>query len=144
VDVAGGDLRQAARARQRRVACDPDAIARAGEELDGDPCAAGEGGGDPARGSERLAVAGIADEELPGYEIIAWFALVAPARLPEAIVQRLHEANMKALASPEIKEKFALLGTDVAPMAPAELAKFIQAEVANWAKLVKLAGIQPE
>jgi len=83
-------------------------------------------------------------EELPGYEIIAWFALVAPARLPEAIVQRLHEANMKALASPEIKEKFALLGTDVAPMAPAELAKFIQAEVANWAKLVKLANIQPE
>src|SRR3954466_8708872 len=33
-------------------------------------------------------------EELPGYEIIAWFALVAPAKLPEAIVQRLHEANM--------------------------------------------------
>ena len=83
-------------------------------------------------------------EELPGYEIIAWFALVAPAKLPEAIVQRLHEANMKALASPEIKEKFALIGTDVSPMAPAELAKFIQAEVANWARLVKLAGIQPE
>ena len=83
-------------------------------------------------------------EELPGYEIIAWFALVAPAKLPEAIVQRLHEANMKALANPEVKEKFALVGTDVAPMAPAELGKFIQAEVANWAKLVKLAGIQPE
>ena len=83
-------------------------------------------------------------EELPGYEIIAWFALVAPAKLPDAIVQRLHEANMKALANPEIKEKFALVGTDVSPMAPAELARFIQAEVANWAKLVKLAGIQPE
>lgn len=83
-------------------------------------------------------------EELPGYEIIAWFALVAPAKLPDAIVQRLHEANMKALANPEIKEKFALVGTDVAPMGPAELGKFIQAEVANWAKLVKLAGIQPE
>ena len=83
-------------------------------------------------------------EELPGYEIIAWFALVAPAKLPEAIVQRLHEANMKALANPEIKEKFALVGTDVAPMGPADLGKFIQAEVANWAKLVKLAGIQPE
>ena len=83
-------------------------------------------------------------EELPGYEIIAWFALVAPAKLPDAIVQRLHEANMKALANPEIKEKFALVGTDVAPMGPTELGKFIQAEVANWAKLVKLAGIQPE
>jgi tripartite-type tricarboxylate transporter receptor subunit TctC len=83
-------------------------------------------------------------EELAGYEIIAWFALVAPAKLPEAIVQRLHEANMKALAKPEIKEKFAAIGTDVAPMAPAELGRFIQSEVAHWAKLTKLANIQPE
>ena len=83
-------------------------------------------------------------EELPGYEIIAWFALMAPAKLPEPIVQRLHQVNMHALAKPDVKEKFATIGTDVAPMAPAELAKFIQAEVAHWAKLVKLAGIQPE
>jgi tripartite-type tricarboxylate transporter receptor subunit TctC len=83
-------------------------------------------------------------EQLPGYEIIAWFALMAPAKLPEPIVQRLHETNMKALAKPEVKEKFALVGTDVAPMTPAELGKFIQAEVEHWAKLVKLAGIQPE
>src|SRR5438477_4012367 len=83
-------------------------------------------------------------EELPGYEIIAWFALVAPAKLPDAIVQRLHDVNMKALAKPDLKEKFALVGTDVAPMGPAELGKFIQSEVAHWAKLVQLAGIQPE
>jgi tripartite-type tricarboxylate transporter receptor subunit TctC len=83
-------------------------------------------------------------EELPGYEIIAWFALVAPAKLPEAIVQRLHEINMKALAKPAVKERFASVGTDVAPLGPAELGKFIQSEVAHWAKLVKLAGIEPE
>jgi tripartite-type tricarboxylate transporter receptor subunit TctC len=83
-------------------------------------------------------------EELPGYEVIAWFALVAPAKLPQAIVQRLHEANMKALGKPEIKERFATIGMDVAPMDPTELGRFIQAEVANWAKLVKLANIQPE
>jgi tripartite-type tricarboxylate transporter receptor subunit TctC len=83
-------------------------------------------------------------EELAGYEIIAWFGLVAPAKLPDAIVQRLNEVNMKALAKPETREKFALIGTDVAPMAPAEFGRFIQAEVANWARLVKLAGIQPE
>jgi tripartite-type tricarboxylate transporter receptor subunit TctC len=83
-------------------------------------------------------------EELAGYEVIAWFALMAPAKLPEPIVQRLNETNMKALAKPEVKERFATVGTDVAPMGPAELGKFIQAEVANWARLVKLAGIQPE
>jgi tripartite-type tricarboxylate transporter receptor subunit TctC len=83
-------------------------------------------------------------EELSGYEIIAWFALVAPAKLPEAIVQRLHEINIKALAKPEVKDRFATVGTDVAPLGPAELGKFIQSEVAHWAKLVKLAGIEPE
>jgi len=83
-------------------------------------------------------------EELKGYEVIAWFALVAPAKLPEAIVQRLNDANMKAMAKPDVKEKFALVGTDVAPMGPAEFGKFIQSEVAHWAQLVKLAGIEPE
>jgi len=83
-------------------------------------------------------------EELQGYEVIAWFALMGPARLPQPIVQRLHETNMKALAKPDVKERFATVGTDIAPLGPDELGKFIQAEVANWARLVKLAGIQPE
>jgi tripartite-type tricarboxylate transporter receptor subunit TctC len=83
-------------------------------------------------------------EELPGYEIIAWFGLVAPAKTPEPVVQRLNDVLMKALARPDVKEKFGTIGADVQPMNPAEFAKFIRAEVANWAKLVKLAGIQPE
>ena len=83
-------------------------------------------------------------EELPGYEVIAWFGLVAPAKLPAAIVQRLNDVAMKALATPEVKAKFGTLGTDVAPLNPREFASFIQREVASWAKLVKLAGIEPE
>lgn len=83
-------------------------------------------------------------EELPGYEIIAWFGLVGPAGLPGAVVQRLHEANLKGLTTAEMKQKYAGIGADIAPMNPPEFAKFIQSEVAHWAKLVKLAGIQPE
>jgi tripartite-type tricarboxylate transporter receptor subunit TctC len=83
-------------------------------------------------------------EELKGYELIAWFALMAPAGTPPDIVQRLHDVTVKGLAAPAVKEKFAAIGTDVAPMNPAELGKFIQSEIAHWAKLVKLAGIQPE
>ena len=64
---------------------------------------------------------------------------LAPKRF--ALAPRLRTA---ALAKPEVKEKFALVGTDVAPMGPAELGKFIQSEVAHWAKLVNLAGIEPE
>ncbi len=58
VDVAGGHLRQAGRVRERRAMREPRGIAGAGEELDRDPRAAGEGGGDPARGGERSVVAG--------------------------------------------------------------------------------------
>ena len=83
-------------------------------------------------------------EALPGYEIIAWFGLVAPAKLPAPIVQRLHDADMAGLAKADVKDKYATIGADIAPMGPAEFGKFIQAEVAHWAKLVKLAGIQPE
>jgi tripartite-type tricarboxylate transporter receptor subunit TctC len=83
-------------------------------------------------------------EELPGYELIAWFALVAPAGTPPAIVSRLHETSAKALAKPQVKERFAVLGTDVAPMNPRELGAFIQSEIAKWAKLVKEAGIEPQ
>lgn len=83
-------------------------------------------------------------EELKGYELIAWFALMAPAGTPADIVQRLHDVTVNGLARAEVKEKFAAIGTDVAPMSPAELGKFIQSEIAHWAKLVKLAGIQPE
>jgi len=83
-------------------------------------------------------------EELKGYELIAWFALMAPAGTPPGIVQRLHDVTAKGIAKAEVKEKFAAIGTDVAPMNPAELGKFIQSEIAHWAKLVKLAGIQPE
>jgi tripartite-type tricarboxylate transporter receptor subunit TctC len=83
-------------------------------------------------------------EELKGFELIAWFALMAPAGTPPEIVQRLHDVTVKGIGKAEVKEKFAAIGTDVAPLNPGELAKFIQSEIAHRAKLVKLAGIQPE
>ena len=83
-------------------------------------------------------------EELPGYELIAWFALMAPARTPADVVQKLHDAAVKSLAKSEVKDKYAGIGIDPAPMNPAELGRFIQSEIVHWAKLAKLAGIQPE
>lgn len=83
-------------------------------------------------------------EELKGYELIAWFALVAPAGTPKDIVQRIYEVSRQAISKNEIREKFAAIGTDVAPMNPAELGGFIKSEIVKWATLVKQAGIQPE
>ena len=83
-------------------------------------------------------------EELPGYELIAWFALVAPADTPAPVVTRLHDVTVKSLAKPEVKARFDSLGTDVAPMNPQELGGFIRSEIEKWAKMAKAAGIQPE
>ena len=83
-------------------------------------------------------------EELKDYELIAWFALMAPAGTPKDVVQRLYEVTSKNIQKNEVKDKFAVIGTDVAPMNPEQLGKFIQSEIAHWARLVKLAGIQPE
>jgi len=83
-------------------------------------------------------------EELPGYELIAWFALMAPAKTSPQIVQKLHDAAVRNLAKAEIKDKYAAMGIDPAPMSPAELGRFIQSEIAHWAKLTRMAGIEPE
>lgn len=83
-------------------------------------------------------------EEIKGYELIAWFALMAPAGTPKDVVAKLHEASARALAKPEVTARFATLGTDVAPMNPEELGAFIRAEIAKWARMTKEAGIKPE
>jgi tripartite-type tricarboxylate transporter receptor subunit TctC len=83
-------------------------------------------------------------EELPGYELIAWFALMAPAGTPPEIVARLHQLTAAALAKPDIVARFAVIGTDVAPMNPEQLGAFIRSEIAKWARMTKEAGIEPQ
>ena len=83
-------------------------------------------------------------EELKGYELIAWFALMAPAGTPPEIVTRLYGATATALKKPDAAARFATLGTDVGLMDPAQLADFIKSEITKWSRMAKEAGIQPQ
>lgn len=83
-------------------------------------------------------------EVLPGYDVQAWFALLAPAGTPADVVKKLQDATIKALAKPEVQKQLADIGQQAAPMGSAELAPFIRAEITKWARLIKQAGIQPE
>jgi tripartite-type tricarboxylate transporter receptor subunit TctC len=83
-------------------------------------------------------------ETLPGYAVMAWFGLVAPAGTPPEIIAKLHDAAMAALAKPEVRAGFANTGNVIAPMNSAEFSAFIQSEIAKWAVLVTLAGLEPE
>jgi tripartite-type tricarboxylate transporter receptor subunit TctC len=83
-------------------------------------------------------------ETVPGYNLIAWLGLVAPAATPPEIVTKLQETTFKILSKSDVKTRLAALGIDIAPMTSAEFSRFIQSEIARWAILAKLANLHPE
>ena len=83
-------------------------------------------------------------ETVKDFELIAWFAMFAPAGTPQPIVDRLSSEAEKILARSDVRERFAVLGIQVDPMKPAELGKFQKSELEKWAQLAKAANIIPE
>ncbi|MGV3629473.1 MAG: Bug family tripartite tricarboxylate transporter substrate binding protein [Betaproteobacteria bacterium] len=83
-------------------------------------------------------------ETVKGFELIAWFALFAPAGTPPAVVERLAGESQKILARGDVRERFAVMGIQVAPLKPAELGEFQKSELVKWSKLAKAANIIPE
>jgi tripartite-type tricarboxylate transporter receptor subunit TctC len=83
-------------------------------------------------------------ETVKDFELIAWFALFAPAGTPQAVVGRLAAEAQKILARSDVRERFAVMGIQVAPLAPAELGGFQKSELAKWARLARAANITPE
>jgi tripartite-type tricarboxylate transporter receptor subunit TctC len=81
---------------------------------------------------------------LKDYELIAYFAVFAPAGTPADIVAKLNKAVNAAASSKEIQEKFAAIGFAVEPGTPEDLAKRSVTETAKWAKAIKDAKIEPQ
>jgi tripartite-type tricarboxylate transporter receptor subunit TctC len=69
--------------------------------------------------------------------------MMAPAKTPKDIVDRLNAEVVKALAAPEVKERFVQLGLDAWTMKPAEFDAYIKTEIGTNAALVKAAGLSP-
>ncbi len=87
----------------------------------------------------------IAEQGMPGYEVVQWFGLLAPAGTPRDIVAKLHAGAVRALEDPEMKKRFVEDGMEAAASgSPAEFGALIRSEVKKWAKVVKDAGIKPE
>ena len=83
-------------------------------------------------------------EQVPGYELVPWFALVGPANLPKDVTAKLSAAMLKVLATPELKLKLNAGGFDLDPSDAAGLAKLIDSEVKRWGQMVKAANIPVE
>lgn len=88
------------------------------------------------------AVPTLAESGVPGYEVTAWFGVIAPAGVPDDILKRLNNDINQVLKMPEVRKKLANLGADLAAGTPEDFGKRIDAEITNWGKLVKTAGIQ--
>jgi len=86
----------------------------------------------------------VAESGVPGFDVTAIYGLVAPKGTPKDDVQRLNKELVAAMQAPEVKEAFLQQGAEVLSLPPEDLAAKIKAEVANWSRVIKEAGIKPE
>ena len=79
---------------------------------------------------------------LPGFEASSWFGLVAPAKTPQPVIDRLYAETARALQSPELQQRFTGLGARLVGNRPDEFARFILVERAKWDRIVKTANVK--
>jgi tripartite-type tricarboxylate transporter receptor subunit TctC len=84
----------------------------------------------------------MAESGFPDFDVTVWFGLMAPARTPPAIAEKLHRETARILAMPEMRKRFDALGIELIGNSPAEFAAAIDAEIPKWAKLIREAGIK--
>jgi tripartite-type tricarboxylate transporter receptor subunit TctC len=100
--------------------------------------------GSPRRSSALPDIPTTAEAGVPNSEFNFWIGMMAPAKTPREIVARLHAEVQKALASDDVKERFAKLGAEVWTLPPEQFDQYIKEEVNVNSKLVKDAGIAPQ
>jgi tripartite-type tricarboxylate transporter receptor subunit TctC len=83
-------------------------------------------------------------ETLPGFDVSAWNGIMAPARTPAAIVNRINSEVVRIATDADARERAAAQGTDLISSTPQEFAAYIKAQIAKWAKVVKAAGMKPD
>ncbi|HEY6994177.1 MAG TPA: tripartite tricarboxylate transporter substrate binding protein [Xanthobacteraceae bacterium] len=83
----------------------------------------------------------VAEQGLPGFEVISWTGLAGPAKLPGPIVAKLNAELRRAVAAPEVKGKLEGMGGDPRATTPAEMRALVASQLATWTRLAKEANI---
>jgi tripartite-type tricarboxylate transporter receptor subunit TctC len=86
----------------------------------------------------------IAEQGLPDYDMTLWFGMWAPSATPIPVVQKLNAAVNAIVFEPAVKEQFAKLGIEPAPMKTDDFAKFVRGQMDFYKKIVARAGIEPQ
>jgi tripartite-type tricarboxylate transporter receptor subunit TctC len=86
----------------------------------------------------------VAEAGLPKYEMSIWLGIMAPKGTPAPIVARLNEEIRKILSRPEVRDAWAKQGAFPMIMSPQEFTKYLDADIAQWATVVKVSGAKPD
>lgn len=84
----------------------------------------------------------VAESGVPGYQSSLWYALLGPAGMPQAVVDKLHAETIKVLKSREMIEQLLAQGADPIGNSPQELASFLKADIERWTKVIREAHIE--
>jgi tripartite-type tricarboxylate transporter receptor subunit TctC len=82
--------------------------------------------------------------ELPGFEAVSWYALMAPAATPREVISKIHTDTAKALQMSDVRERLAGMGAEPSGESPAELAARIKSEYDRWGEVVRKANIKAD
>ena len=85
----------------------------------------------------------LAESGMPGFDVETWFGMLAPASTPPRIIARLHQEIAAALRKDLVRDRLVSQGYQTVANTPAEFAQLISREIDKWAKVVKIAKIQP-
>jgi tripartite-type tricarboxylate transporter receptor subunit TctC len=97
----------------------------------------------PKRLASLPAVPTVAESGVPGYDVTTWYGMFAPAGTPPAVVRKLFAEIARIVRLPDIKERLDMLGTEETTNAsPEEFAALVKADIAKYAKAVKVAGLR--
>ena len=99
----------------------------------------------PARSAYVPDVPTIAESGVPGFDVLTWYGVFAPAATPDTLLARLHSEIAKAMQSTQVREQLLGIGIEVASSAsPAAFQAYRASEVERWGRLVRAAGVKAE
>ena len=84
----------------------------------------------------------VAEAGVPGYDMVLWFGVLAPAGTPAAAVKTIHREIANILKMPDARSRLATQGADPVASTPDQFDAFIKSEIAKWAKVVKENGLK--
>lgn len=84
----------------------------------------------------------IAEAGVPGYQAVIWSGMLAPAKTPRAIIDKLNKETVRVVQAPEFKERLVQLGSDAVGSTPEQWGEFIKTEIDKWGKIAKIAGVK--